>query len=491
VNKAGLLSKSKLMDGLQCPKKLYFDLRPPDITTKASPATKYQFDEGIEVGERARKEFPEGTLIDAKPWDYNAALALTDEAIKNGVLTIFEAAFAYEGFFARVDILNRETQFSPWQIIEVKKTISVKDVHIRDVAIQSWIARNSGLIVESEWLMFINNQSVAPELKDLFSKENISNQVRKRTPTLEKELRQLSELMKSGQEPEVAIGPHCSEPYPCPFKRHCWQHVPEPSVFDLPRIGEKAWKFYELGQEDINLIDEAELTTKQKRALDTHKTGRRFIDKGTISKEMKSWSWPIYFLDFETVNPAIPIFDGTHPYEQVPFQFSCHVLEDREAELQHFEYLQKDSNDPRKPIAEALIKGIGPVGSVVAYNKSFEGTVLRGLAERFPAMQKQLADIADRLVDPRPILESAVYDKDFLGSFSLKSVAPALLGPAMNYKILAISGGSHASSCFMTLVKSKMHPNARAKLIDSMLEYCRRDTLATVGLVHWLFKEAA
>ncbi|MCC6277281.1 MAG: DUF2779 domain-containing protein [Oligoflexia bacterium] len=456
-----------------------------------SPNTKYHFDEGREVGQRAQKEFPGGTFIDVNYWDYNTALALTEEAIKNGALTIFEAAFAYENFFARIDILHRGTKFSPWQIIEVKKTTSVKDVHIPDVAIQSWIARNSGIIVETEWLMFLNNRSVAPHLEELFLKENVSEQVRKLTPALEKQLRELSQMAKKGEEPKVDIGPHCSEPYQCPFKRHCWSHVQVPSAFDLPRIGKKAWEFYELGREDIHLIDETELNSKQKRALDVHKTGKRFVDKKAISKAMKNWSWPIYFLDFETINPAIPIFDGTHPYEQVPFQFSCHVLMDSKTELKHFEYLQKDSNDPREPIAEALINGIGPVGSVVAYNKKFEEGVLKRLAERFPSRREQLLGIASRLVDPWPIIESAVYDKNFFGSFSLKSVAPALLGPAINYSTMAISDGSQASTSFMALIKNKLHPKARALLIEAMLDYCRQDTLATVELVNWLFKEAA
>jgi predicted RecB family nuclease len=488
MKKEILLSKSRILHGIQCQKFLYLEIFRKDLADPVSESTQSRFDEGNEVGLEAQRLFPQGVVAETDYTDPKGSFEKTLKLISEGATTLFEATIIFENALARADILHKNEN-GMWEIIEVKSATSVQDKHLDDAAIQLWIFRAYGLKIEKISILHVNTKPVAPvKVQDLFTKLDVTKEVEKRLPKIPSLIKEMFEVLEAPEPPKIDIGPQCTSPYDCAFISHCWKHIPTPSAFNIPNIGKKIWKIYPFKSIEIKDLDEKDFQAIQLRVVQAHKTGKRFVDKKYILNQLKNWKWPIYFLDFETSNPAIPIYDGVHPYQRVPFQFSCHILEKLDADVKHFEYLHLDKSDPRESLARTLAEGFGPTGSVVAYNKSVEGGILEELAELFPKYRESLKNIARRLVDPWPILKEAVYDVGFNGSFSLKSVAPALLGATMSYSNLEVSEGLGASNAYLSLTKGNLSTEEKAKLIQAMLKYCRQDTLATVGLVKWLFE---
>lgn len=476
---------------MQCPKALYLSIHRPELKAAVSASQQAVMDQGTRVGEEARKRFPGGVLIDTDYRDQSKALALTAQAIKDGTKVLFEATFEHQGVLAKIDVLERESKRSSWNLIEVKSATSVKEEHLSDVAIQKLVAEGAGLKFKSAALMHINNKCVAPDLSNLFAQENITSEVNAQLEQVSKSIAELKKLLTKGEPPSLDIGPHCDSPYECPFKEHCWKgKVPSPGVFDFPNMKTKGWKFYEKG---IVKLDDPRLGpfkgTDLKR-IEAVRTGKRWVDKKAIQKALGEWKWPLYYLDFETIGFAIPRYNGTRPYQQIPFQFSLHVQPAPGAPLVHLEYLHDSDTDPREQLALKLIESIGSTGSLVAYNASFEAGVMRALAEAYPKFAKKLSTFVDRLVDPLPVFRSSVYDVRFLGSFSIKAVAPALLGGGSSYKGLAVADGEAAQRAYLEMTDSCTPGKRKQELRASLIEYCRKDTAEMVALVNWLLVAA-
>lgn len=482
------LSKTSLMSGLQCPKSLWLNLNRKELAAEVDTATQMQFDEGNEVGELARKHFGKGDLIDFKYWEYEKAHNATQELIKGGSKVIFEAAFLVDGLYARADILKEDK--NGWHMIEVKKSTSVKDYHYNDAAIQTHIVEASGLKLKSISIMHINNEAIYPDLDDLFVTEEITDEVQALQKEVAKKIKELKLVAASKTEPKIKIGPQCSDPFDCPFKAHCWKSVPKYSVFDLPTLSQdKKWELFNGSEKTINDLDPTEYKNLVKRAIEVTQSKKNYIDKKAISAEFKNWQWPLYFFDFETIGPAIPRYDGTKPYGQIPFQFSCHVWANQKSKsLTHFEYLHTNNTDPRDELISAMLKGLGKAGSIVAYNQGFEINVIKKLAEYDKKNKKALLALIDRFVDPLPIFRAHVYHPDFLGSFSIKSVAPALIGDKLNYDNLEVGDGSTAQAWAEQILRGKLPAKDFDKTVCNLLEYCRQDTMAMVELVKWLMK---
>lgn len=485
-----ILSKSRLMRGVQCSKSLWLSIHRPEWERGADTATQMQFDEGNEVGDLARNLEGKGTLISNEYWDFEGAHKSTQEAIFNGAKVIFEASFLNDKFFARADILKKDR--NAWHLIEVKKSTQVKEYHIQDSAIQASIIEAAGIKLKSISIRHINNQCEYPNLKDLFTTVDITEEVRSIQKQMQKTIFELKEVL-SGDEPKIRIGPHCSDPFDCTFKYKCWNKVPQNSVFDLPTIrSKKKWSLFESGYIKISDLDSDDFDGLTKRAIETTTSGKPFVDSKAIKANLKNWEWPLYFFDFETIGPAIPRYKGTSPYSQIPFQFSCHVWDSlKSTKLNHFEYLHQEATDPRAGVIEAMLKGLGTNGSIVAYNKAFEIGVIKKLAEHDKKNRKQLLDLVDRFVDPLPVLKESVYHADFLGSFSIKYVAPALLGSKLSYEGLEIADGSSAQAWAEQILRGKIKGVDLDKVVENLLKYCRQDTLAMVELVKWLFKEVS
>ncbi len=470
-------------------KSLYLTIHNPDLEPAPSASQQTLFDQGHEVGTRAQQEFPGGVLIEVPYYDTDGAIKQTEAAIKGGAQVVYEATFVNDGLSARIDILTKAPREGSWNIIEVKSSTSVKPEHLDDVAIQVHVAEAAGLKIEKASVMHLNNQSTAPALKDLFNLQDVTSMIGPNKKDLPKHISSLRNALTQGEPPKLEIGPHCHEPYECPFVKECWSHVPSPSIFDFPGLGAKAWDFYAKGIVKLDDPKFGPFTGSKAHRLNAARTGRRWTDTDGIVEGFDGWKWPLLHLDFETIAFAIPRYPGTRPYEQVPFQFSAMIQKEKCGPVEHVEFLHDQRTDPRPRLLAALVKVLSNQGSIVAYNKGFESSRLKAMANAFPEHADTLLAACDRLVDPLPIFRNSVYDPAFKDSFSIKSVAPAILGPAASYHGLTVPDGNAAQRAFVEYIDPTVTPARKSELQKSMLAYCKKDTEVMVQLVDWLVSQ--
>lgn len=488
-----LLSKTKLMRGYRCLKCIYLTIHHPEYEAPISAELQALFDQGNTIGEEARKYIPGGTLVNNTPWDFSGAIAKTKELIANGTQVIYEAAFEYMGCYARADIL----QFSPttqrWRIIEVKSTTKAKPEHIDDVGLQTWIIAKTGLPIEQINIMHLNPECKYPDLGSLFKTVDVTAELRERYLSVQPKVADILNVIREKEIPNIDIGAHCLEPNDCGFVEHCWKEksIPELSVLNLPGLHKRKWQLYHEGIIDITDPRLTDLNETQERIQCVTETGKRYINKEGIHTEISQWQFPLVFLDFETINPAIPRYLGRGPFQQVPFQFSVHRWNEPNAEITHNAFLHDSMDDPRPALIHALLEACGTEGSIVAYYGKFESERIAELADFAPEQSEALTKLIERIVDPLPIIRQNVYDKAFNGSFSLKSVAPALLGSEHSYKGMLIADGGAAQRAFEELINEKTSTAKKKIIYDAMLDYCNKDTLVMVELVKWLYTQTS
>ncbi|MBI2980970.1 MAG: DUF2779 domain-containing protein, partial [Deltaproteobacteria bacterium] len=406
------------------------------------------FEQGQEIGRLAWQRFSGGRLIEADHLHRKEALQSTRAAVEGGAKILYEAAAFFGDVLVRVDILVRNGDGS-WDVIEVKSSTGVEEVHLKDLSIQRYVLEGSGFRIHKTYLMFINNQYVRRgeiDVDQLFSLTDVTKEVSKLIKEVPANVKGFHKTVALGEAPSIDIGAHCSDPYDCEFIHYCWKHVPKYSIYDLVKIsGTKIAALKAMGVLEIKEIPEDfELTEIQAVQVKVEKTGQEHLEIEPIAKLLKRLSYPLHFLDFETINPAVPPYDGLRPYEQMPFQASIHVQKIDGGEIEHVEYLGDGKNDPRPGLAKCLVEVIGPKGSVIAYNASFEGRCLAGLADACPEMSDRLLSIKGRLWDVADAFSKRYYaHPGFQGRWSLKAVLPTLV-PSMNYDDLAIGRGTEA-----------------------------------------------
>jgi len=486
-----LLSKTKLMRGYRCLKCIYLTVHQPELEPPVTPELQALFDQGNAVGAEARQFFPGGVLIDNKPWDFGGALARTRKLLAGGQQIIYEAAFDFAGCYARADIIRFNSDSQRWQIYEVKSTTKVKPEHIDDIGLQAWIMAKSGLPIESIHLMHLNSACRYPDLSNLFSTEDVTDAVRDKYLSIQPKVRDIVETLRQPDVPDIDIGPYCTAPNDCGFVSHCWKekNIPEISIFNLPAIKQRKWDLYRRGIISLDDPRLDDLTELQQRVVNVYKTQKRYMDLDAIKTKLSEWRFPLVFLDFETINPAIPRYDGTGPYQHVPFQFSVHIWPSPEAEVSHTAFLQSSAGDPRPDLIPALLDACGTEGDIVAYYGKFESERILELSEFSPNHAEALKALTDRIVDPLPILRSDVYDNAFGGSFSLKSVIPALLGEDQSYSGMLVANGGDAQRAFEEMISPGISADKKSLIEKALLDYCNKDTLVMVDLVKWLFNE--
>jgi Domain of unknown function(DUF2779)/Domain of unknown function DUF83 len=487
-----LLSKTKIMRGYRCLKNIYLTVHNPDLEAAVTPDQQALFDQGNFVGEEARKRFPGGVLIDNKPWDFFGSLKRTRELLAQKTEIIYEAAFEYNGCYARADIIQYSKDTQRWKIFEVKSSTKVKDEHIDDVGLQAWIMAKSGLPIEQISVLYINNACRFPNLQNLFVAQDLTEKLRSIYPEILPKVSEIFSVIQKDKLPSIDIGQHCTSPNDCGFKDFCWKekNIPDVSVLDLPQLKTKKWEYYSQGILKLDDPRLSDLSPLQERVVQVFKSGARFVDASGIQGALKTWQFPLIFLDFETINPAIPRYEGTTPYQQVPFQFSVHIWPSPESELIHKEYLHVSKTDPRPNLIPALLQACGDRGSIVAYYGQFESSRITELAAYSSKSKKQLESLIERIVDPLPVIRNHVYDNKFAGSFSLKAVAPAILGDSHSYDGMLVANGTAAQRAFEELIDDETPQNRKDDLIRASLEYCEKDTLVMVELVKWLYREA-
>ena len=486
------LSKSKFLYGLQCHKRLYLEVHQPALATKPDAATQAMFDMGTEVGELARSRFPGGVLVTAGHRQTEAALAQTAALVQDlTVPAIYEGAFLHGGVLIRADILERVLteggQSCGWRLIEVKSSTKVKDVHLEDLAVQSQVILGAGLTLVSSCLMYINTGYVyrngAIDLTELFAIQDLSEAVAQRRAEVPKRLAEMSHMLLQAQPPMMEPDGHCHTPYDCPFWDHCTKDKPARWIHYLP--GSKQ-VVSQLTQQGVTTIDEIPADTRLSPVQCRVKENVEWVS-AKLGPLLKAVQYPVHHLDFETVMLPVPRFSETRPYQALPVQWSNHI-EQSTGELRHEEFLHNDMSDPREVLATSLLESLGERGSICVYSP-YERSILEQLAAALPSLRPALSLIVSRLWDLFPIIRDHYYHPGFGGSYSIKSVLPAIV-PSLAYDDLAIQGGGHAASQYYHMVFVETDWVERATIQEALLRYCARDTLAMVELRRTLMEKA-
>lgn len=461
-----------------------------ELADPVGEAQQAVFDAGTRVGELARDLYPGGILMGQDHLHIDEAVAATRAILADpSVPAIYEGGFEFNDVRIRVDILAHVTQIRH-DLIEVKSTTRVKEEHIPDVAIQFYVLEGSGVRPRRACLAYLNKDYVYPggeyDLHQLFRIDDVSERVRDFQPEIPEALKEMRLALGRPEPPEVRPGKQCSTPYDCPFLGHCHAGESEHPVSDLPRASQKLLALLEAaGVEDIRDIDSdfVGLNEMQQRVRDCVVDNRVYLD-AAIRDVLEGVEYPVHFLDFETFNPALPLYVGTRPYQAIPFQWSDHIM-GPDGNMEHKEFLHDGSGDPREPLATSLLKTLGKSGSIVVYS-GFEGTRIREMAEAFPHLSKDLLALLDgRIVDLLAIVRECCYHPDFHGSFSLKAVLPALVSD-LSYEDLEIRDGAAASVAYVEIIDPGTSDDRRKRLRHALLSYCRRDTEAMVRLVERL-----
>jgi hypothetical protein len=478
------ISKSKFLSGLQCRKLLWFAYNAKDEFPDVDAQTQAIFDQGHEVGNLAKQLFPGGIEVGQGIVDVEAVIRLTQEAVRQR-RPLYEAAFASNGACARVDILNPVGK-DKWDIVEVKSGTSVKDVHLPDIAFQAFVCAGAGLNIRRCSVLHINSDYVRKgeiDPRKLFKQVDVTAQVAEMSRQIEPQLEEMFKTIRRKQAPPVAIGPHCTSPYDCPVQHLCWSHLPAGNPTTLYRGRAKGFKLLADGVTSLEAIPpDYPLTDNQKIQRTAAITGQPQVSKGPIRQFLALLEYPRYFLDFETFGTAIPLLDGTSPFEQIPFQFSLHIQRTPGGDLDHVMYLAESRGDPRREFLERLRASLGDTGSIIVYNAAFEKGVLDRCAEVHPVFKVWVKQVKGRIVDLLiPFRSFRYYHPNQHGSASIKAVLPALTG--RGYGGLEIQEGGTASLEFVRVTFGDVPDAERWKVRRQLEEYCGRDTMAMVWVV--------
>jgi hypothetical protein len=486
------LSKSLYTKGIQCPKALWLKKYKPSVLTPPDESAQAVFDTGNIVGDFACQLFPAGKEVPNSK-NYDEMVATTKQWLDEKVENIYEATFNFSGILIMVDILtisNNEVS-----IYEVKSSTEVKDIYLHDVSIQYYVLKNLGFKIKSVNVIHINNEYIRDDeldINQLFKIVDVTNDIVSLQSNIPNILKDFETYLKDKvNEPDIDIGKHCNSPYECDAKNYCWKvqrQIPDYSIFNIFNLGSK--KQIELYNRGIINVDDVphdfDMTSIQAQAVENYKSKITYIDIENIKSFLQNLTYPIYHLDFETYQQAIPEYKGLKPFEQIPFQYSFHI-EYEDGRLEHKEYLAQDSVDSRYDIAQKLCNDIPKNVTVLAYNISFEKSVIKRLATLFEEFSEHLLAINENMQDLMVPFQKKWYVTPHMnGSYSIKYVLPALVPEFEKaYKELdGVQNGSQAMNAFANL--SKLSEEEKQKLRKSLLEYCKLDTLAMVKILERL-----
>lgn len=483
------LSKSKYIEGLQCSKLIWCEYNSKELFPPIDPAQQAIFDEGKRVGTIAQQLFPGGIKLEREfiPEQYHAK---SIAALKLGK-PIFEAGFVFKRVYAIADIIVPTGE--AWDLYEVKSSTNIKEEQLSDIAFQKYTYKNAGVNIGRCFLVYINNQYVRKgpiDPKKLFLIQDVTDVVEDLQEQTFNQIQTLLDVIALEKAPDTKIGPHCEAPYVCALKGICWKFLPEKDhVFILSRGKKLAFQLVEKGILNISDIPEGtKLTDKQLIQLNSHRENQSFIDKQALKDFLVKLGYPLFFLDFETIGPAIPAYDVTSPYEQVPFQYSLHVIEKEGAKPVHHSYLAPGVTDPRLSIITNLKELLGTSGSIIAYNATFEINAIRKATEVYTEFRDWFSTIEPRFVDLlEPFRGFAYYHPAQQGSGSLKHVLPALTNTS--YKDLEINNGGLASSEYSRVTFNEVPETERLKVRTALEQYCQLDTKGMIDILEFLKKK--
>ena len=483
------LSKSRLISAWQCPKRLYLEKFHPELA-EITDNMEALFATGHEVGAIAQATY--GTAVSVEiPFDRKMSRmveATRDRLASGARFPIFEATFEYDGILVRADVLIPDGE--GWRLVEVKASTSVKDYHVLDCAIQEWVLRYAGVPLTSIALAHINNQFVYQgdgNYDGLLVEHDLTDEVTTVDPRVEDLIATARAAIADGM-PKVAVGAHCNKPYDCTFVNHCWPRDTKYPIAGLRGSKAMLGHYVAAGYYDIRDVPDEEITAETQLRIH-HATcrGEPEISAGA-KRALSALPYPRYYLDFETIGPAVPFWAGTRPYEAVPVQWSCHI-DDGTGDgsyqsMRHEEFLDLSGQPPMRALAEGLIECLGDSGPVLMYT-TYEQGVIRRLSEMFPDLADDLQKIIGRLFDLYPVVKNNYYHPDMLGSWSIKAVLPTI-NPDMDYKKLeGIKEGTAASNGFLEAINPETDMIRKLELEEQLLTYCRFDTEAMVEIVRF------
>ena len=480
------LSKSKLLAFRQCPKRLWLEIHAPQLR-EDSGATLANYATGHQVGDIARQIYDpaqHGQLIDPQVEGFEVAFART-QALLQSRQPIFEAGFRAEGALAFADVLLPTGK--QWRMVEVKSSTSVKDYHRDDAAVQAFVARACGVPLQSIALAHIDAQWTYPgggDYQGLLVEVDLTDEAFARTDEVRGWIADAQAVVARKKAPRTVTGAQCSAPYECGFLAHCQGAEPqaEHPVHWLPRRG-SALKAHieEHGISELRDVPDDLLNPIQQRVKAATLSDRAFFDQSAAAQALAAHKLPGYFVDFETIQFGVPLWKGTRPYQQIPFQFSVHRL-GRTGRAIHQAFLDLSGGNPSLAFAQALVAACGERGPVFVYNAAFETTRIRELAERHPRLAPALRAINDRVVDLLPIARQHYYHPSQQGSWSIKAVLPALC-PELHYDALdGVQDGGAAQQAYLEAITPATSAPRKAELERQLLAYCSLDTWAMVRL---------
>ena len=487
------LTKSRYMAGLQCPRRLWLLVHEPPPYEEPAPGT--PLDIGQQIGRNAHLLFSGGIEVTEEPWKHDQAVARTAALMADAsVPAIFEGAFEHDGTRIRVDVLER-LPLGAWGLREVKSSSRLKDHYIDDIALQAYVLRGAGVALSSIELLHVNTAYVRGAggvvWREFFARLDVGEAVAEALAELPARLPEMRECLNATALPEVEPGSQCGSPYPCEFWDRCTAQKPSDWIAYMPRLSQaQAEALKARGIEAISAIPpDFPLLARQAVIRDAIRTGHSFVAPD-LARLLRAYGPPACYLDFEAMMPPIPLYEGTRPYQSIPFQWSLHTVAGNGA-LHHREFLADGDRDPRRAFAETLIEALSGADTPIIVYSHYERTRLKELAAAFPEMADPLTTIMDRLADLLPIVRSAVYFPAAGFSNSIKSVAPAVC-PDFGYDDLGdIADGTAASAAFLQLATGGItDPVAIRQQRTALLAYCQRDTLAMLELHRALMRLA-
>jgi hypothetical protein len=488
------LSKSLYIRGLQCKKSLWLKLRNNSVLKQPDGSILSVFATGDKVGSLACDLFPNGEHMTYNNTTGAERVSLTKKWLDEGVKTIYEATFEFDGVLVMVDILHKDVNGN-YEIYEVKSSTEDKDIFKQDMSIQYYVLNGLGYSVSDVYITILNTDYVRGDeldIKQMFTHVKVTDEVLTLQGDIPATLGKFRDMLTDGlNEPDIDIGWHCKQPYKCDAMNYCWKQqrsIPEYSVFNVFSLTKKS-KALGLYQEGIvnieDIPDDMKLTDNQQYKVDVWKAQKGVINKDAIKGFIGSISYPIYHFDFETLGPAIPSFKGMGPYEKYPFQYSLHI-EQEDGSLEHKEYLATPGQDPREVISKRMVEDIPKDACVMAFNISFEKSIIRTLADNYPVYADHLMNIHDNFIDLAiPFKNGDYWMPSMQSHYGLKYALPATV-PEMKKAYGDLDGvqnGEDAMRMFVQLGEATdVDEIARTK--SALLEYCKLDTFAMVKILN-------
>ena len=475
------LTKTRFLAGLQCAKHLHLSMHHPEFAT---PVQSPMMITGEVVEQHARSEFPGAITVERNsatdPFEKTQAL-LDDPS----VTVIFQAALQHEEVEVFIDVLQREG--NGWSLVEIKAASSIKDYHIHDVAIQVWVALRAGVNMRRFQLMHIDSDFIYQgrhNYAGLFQLEDVTEKIHAHLPFIERTLEQFRQLINEPQ-PEIHVGSHCNNPHPCEFKPYCESRDARYPVAILPHAQKIIGQLIAQGIYDVRDIPVEMLSSETHlKVRNITRRGEAELDRQVVNI-LNILEYPRYFLDFECIQFAIPVWAGTKPYQQIPFQFSCHI-QGYNHDLVHHAFLDVTGEDPRRQFAEALLEACGEQGPVIVYNQAFEKRIIKELARQFVDLSDALLAINTRVFDLLPVVKKHYYHPEMKGSWSIKKVLPCLV-PELSYAELGeVQDGTQIQQAYLQIYDRRLGPAQQEKLLEDMKAYCALDTLAMVKILQRL-----